>query len=123
MVAEQAWYTVVRFVEDLVRQEPRNVGVLLAGRGTVLLGFADREDLAEHQAMIGRFRELLDEIVSRGLTAETEPVEILRGLASRRFSHFNLTDPRGVGIDEEPDELLERLMNSLAHDQSAHLAV
>ena len=122
-MAEQAWYAVVRFVEDLVRQEPRNVGVLVAGRGTVLLSFEAREDLVEYQAMIARFQELLDEIVSRGLKAESEPVEILRDLTTRRFSHFNLTEPRGVAINETPDELLERLVDSLVRDQSAHLAV
>ena len=106
-----------------MRQEPRNVGVLVAGRGTVLLSFEAREDLVEYQAMIARFQELLDEIVSRGLKAESEPVEILRDLTTRRFSHFNLTEPRGVAINETPDELLERLVDSLVRDQSAHLAV
>ena len=115
-------YSVVRFIEDLQRREPLNVGVLIAGSGGICARFEERDDLREAQEIVDRFRELVDHLISREVGGSgRDPVDFLHELATRRFSHFEISDPRLIEVDEDPNATLEELAQRLVTDSvSAH---
>ena len=125
-MSEPGFYSVVRFIPDLQRQEPINVGLLLGWEGRIYARFVDREDV-EEPAVIQRFSELVDHLIAeeRGTSAAhiVDGEAFLRELAERRFSHFDVTDPRVVEVVDDADgaanELSRRLVENTTSTRSA----
>jgi hypothetical protein len=112
-VAEVAFYSIVRYIEDLDRQEPLNVGVLVASSVGVHRRFVERE--VEERDVVQRFGELIEHLVQEHARIGTEASsDFLRDLAQRRFSHFDITEPRQIRVDDNPDATAERVARSLA---------
>jgi Protein of unknown function (DUF3037) len=103
-------YTIVRFVEDLERREPKNVGVLVAGPAGLLARVVGRDDLGHHNEVVQRFEGLLQHIIHERTRAGVAPEDLLKELASRRFSHFEIERPRPITLDDEPDAFLTQLV-------------
>ena len=116
-----ALYSLVRYVEDLDRGEPVNVGALLWSEGQTYRKFVDREVLGETD-VVRRFDELLGYLIEnddRGGESEdsgeaAEP--LIFALARRRFPHFEISEPRSVSQREEPRELLDDLVDQLVQE-------
>jgi hypothetical protein len=118
-------YSIVQYLDDPARREPRNIGVLLASGTKVHRDFIEREDV-DHE-VISRFRELLDYLIDEELAVLRErPELVVEELAQRRFSHFRFTEP--LQMDELPDQpraaldaLLERLVKPPSQSHSLSL--
>jgi hypothetical protein len=111
-------YTIVKFIEDLERREPKNVGVVVAGPAGLVARVVERDDLREHNEAVRRFEGLLQHIIHESTRAGAEPEDVLNDLASRRFSHFEIESPRPVIVDDEPDAFLSRLVERVVSPAS-----
>jgi hypothetical protein len=88
--------------------------------------FVDREDVDE-PAVIQRFSELVDHLIGEQRAASSaqrvDGESFLRDLAARRFSHFDVTDPRVVQVADDGDaaatELSRRLVETTTSSRSA----
>jgi Protein of unknown function (DUF3037) len=110
-------YSIIRFIEDLERREPLNVGVLIAGSGGICTRFEERDDLGSTQDVVDRFRELVDHLITREVSGKgRDPVEFLNELAARRFSHFEISEPNLIEVHEDPGATLEELAQRLVAD-------
>jgi hypothetical protein len=105
-----AFYALVRFVRDLDRQEPVNVGVVVTRGAEIQAHFAiDRVD-DESAEVIRRFEELLRHLIDeRERQGEMDGPAFLAELAFRRFSHFQITEPRQATCSNGLDSLLTEL--------------
>jgi hypothetical protein len=118
-----AFYSLVRYVEDLDRGETLNVGALLWSDGQTFRKFVDREALTDPE-VVRRFDELLGYLIEnddRGATppqpdASDEP--LIFALARRRFPHFEISEPRTVEPRAEPRDLLDDLVAQLVNEPS-----
>lgn len=118
-MSELGFYSVVRYIADLERQEPLNVGLLLSSEGNVYARFFDREDV-EEPAVVRRFGDLVEHLIAEERTSSgTDFIDgetFLQALANRRFAHFDLTDPRTVDIQGDLEaaaaELSRRLVET-----------
>jgi hypothetical protein len=113
-------YSLVRYVEDVGRHEPVNVGALLWVDGRTLRKFVEREAINDHEK-VRRFDELLGYLVENNDRGETEPggdedEPLLYSLARRRFPHFEITEPRPVDAAGDPEPLLDSLVSELVED-------
>jgi hypothetical protein len=110
------FYSLVRYIPDLERQEGTNVGVLVGAEGAVEPRFVERDDLGGGQQSVRRFEELLRHLIEeeRQADAQFSAPEFLHRLAYRRFSHFTITEPRQMdpagSIPRALDDLSERLV-------------
>ncbi len=109
-----AIYSIVQYLDDPARHEPRNIGVLLAIGGQLHREFVERDDV--DPGVVFRFRELLEHVIDDELANESTPADrLIEDLARRRFSGFHLTEPlQASGLSDEPkvavDALVERLV-------------
>jgi hypothetical protein len=125
-VSDPGLYSVIRYIPDLERQEPINVGLLLAFQGHVYARFVDRDEV-EEPAAVQRFSELVDHLVAQERAASSahriDSESFLESLAQRRFSHFDITDPRLVQVEDDGDaaasELSRRLVETTTSSSSA----
>ena len=125
-VSALGFYSIVRYVEDVERGEPLNVGVILEVNGDTLPRRVDREQLGQANESVGRFFDLLDRLIEEGETRDPEETDdaptILAYLSRRRFPHFEITEPRQVMVDRDPRESLEELSTRLAAESRGVLA-
>lgn len=125
-MSDPGFYSVIRYIPDLERHEPINVGLLLGWEGRIYARFVDREDV-EEPAVVQRFSDLIDHLIAQErATSSAQLVDgeaFLRDLAERRFSHFDVTDPRVVDAIEDGDgvatELSRRLVETTTSSRSA----
>ena len=125
-MSEPGFYSVIRYISDLERQEPLNVGLLLGWEGRIYARFVDREDV-EEPAVIQRFNELIDHLLAEERAASAAGLingeAFLGDLAERRFSHFDVTRPRVVDVMGDADgaatELSRRLVETTTSSRSA----
>jgi hypothetical protein len=116
-----ALYSLVRYVEDLDRGEPVNVGALLWSEGQTFRKFVERDVLGDAD-VVRRFDELLGYLIEHDDRGDTEPRAASRdeplifALARRRFPHFEISEPRQVKPREEPRELLDDLVDQLVQE-------
>jgi len=107
-----ASYSVVRFIPDLERREPVNVGVLLVNADDVAIKFVDRPELGDGQEAVARYEGLLRHLLEEKRSEDVDSFDafiFVSDLASRRFSHFEITEPREVAPVGEPQSLIEEL--------------
>jgi hypothetical protein len=112
---EEAVYVVVKYVDDLERQEPLNVGAVLGTSRGIWPRFIDREHQRVDTAAVQRFEELIRDLARRE-TDDDGPIDgpgFLRELADRSFSHFQVTEPRQVMVSDDPETALEGLCQRL----------
>jgi hypothetical protein len=126
-VSALGFYSIVRYVEDVERGEPLNVGVILEVNGDTLPRRVDREQLGGPASeSIGRFFDLLGRLIEDDLTQdvedEGEPPTKLAGLSQRRFPHFQITEPRQIVVEGDPQQSLEDLSSRLAAEPRGVLA-
>jgi hypothetical protein len=116
-------YSLVRYVEDLDRDEPINVGALMWADGRLRRKFVDHREGVSDFDVVRRFDELLGYLTEhddRGGTDAGDPDEpLLFSLSRRRFPHFEITAPRQLNGDEPPEAALERLVGDLVEDPSS----
>jgi Protein of unknown function (DUF3037) len=116
-VSASGSYSVVQYIEDLERGEALNVGVLLAGSGGICARFEEREELRASQEVVDRFSELVNHLIAQEVTCTgRDPVDFLSELAARRFSHFGISTPRLIELDDDPGATLEQLAQRLVGD-------
>jgi hypothetical protein len=110
-------YTIVQYLEDPVRKEPRNVGVLLATQVDLYRSFVERDDVDTDR--VARFQELLEYILEAELAGlRGQPDLVLEELARRRFSHFRLTPPlQASALPDQPEAALDVLRERLVQPQ------
>jgi hypothetical protein len=111
-------YCIVKFVPDLERQEPINVGVILANDNGIWHRFVDRPDAIGDPGAVRRFDELvghlIDQELSRPGATRVDGRGFLLELSDRSFSHFLLTEPRAIDDHGEAEETLLALAERLA---------
>jgi hypothetical protein len=112
-MGESALYAVVRFIEDLDRREPKNVGVVLASAAGIVPRFVERDDLGAQNEVVQRFEGLLDHIIRESMRGGADPFAVLTDIASRRFSHFEIDEPKPTTVDDAPEAMLGRLTDRL----------
>jgi hypothetical protein len=100
-----SYFAVVRYVADVERNEPLNVGVLLTTPTAFRTRFVRRDEVHDW-SVVERFSGLLQHELD---TAET-PTDVLRDLATRRFPGFEISEPRQV---TQPGDL-DLVANDLA---------
>jgi DUF3037 family protein len=116
-------YSLVRYVEDVERGEGKNVGVLLSVDEETVPKFLDRDDLRELNEVVRRFAGLVDHIIETE-TQETDEVHgLLRELSTRRFPHFEITEPRLIRIDTGVAEILDDLARRLVDEPHGSPAI
>jgi hypothetical protein len=117
-----ALYSLVRYVEDLDRGEPINVGALVWADGQLLKKFVDQREGVSDFEVVRRFDELLGYLVEHndrgGTDAGDRDEPFLFPLSRRRFPHFEITAPRQLNGDEAPEEVLARLVGDLVEEPS-----
>lgn len=113
-------YAVIRYITDLERQEPTNIGVLAGQRGDVVVALSDAVEPHPNADVMHRFAELLQYLVdearreaSGGLDADA----FLSELAFRRFSHFSITEPRQTTAYGSPQKLVPALLRELVGER------
>jgi Protein of unknown function (DUF3037) len=118
-----ALYSLVRYVEDLDRDEPINVGVLVWADGQLLRKFVDQREGVSDFEVVRRFDELLGYLVEHddrgGTDAGDRNEPFLFPLSRRRFPHFEITAPRQFNGDEPPEAVLDRLVGDLVEEPSS----
>lgn len=101
-----SYFALVRYIPDIERNEPVNVGILLATPNTFRTRFLYREEVRDW-SIVERFCGLLEQELNEAV----EPASELRELASRRFPDFEITEPRQI---VSPDDV-DVAVNDLAH--------
>jgi hypothetical protein len=117
MTPDVGRYSVVRFIEDVERREPLNVGVVLIFGGRVVQRFVEREELGENTDAVRRFAALLEHLFEETAEERGSADALLEELVYRRFGQFELTPPRIVEAahartERVLDDLVERLVAS-----------
>jgi hypothetical protein len=115
------FYSLIRYVEDSERGETVNVGTLLQVDERVYKKFVDRERTNGGSDVVHRFESTLDELLQGGISADSEDPDArelppLATLARRRFPHFEVSEPRQIVVDQDPDSVLERLSRRLVEE-------
>ncbi len=115
-----AFYSLIRHVADLDRREPVNVG-LLVGIGTdVDIRVVDRPEVPDPD-VVCRFKGLLEHLLAEGGSASEGAADdaetVLRSLADRRFSQFEVTEPRTVSGEDDLTRLADSLAQRLVRDE------
>jgi hypothetical protein len=117
-----AFYGLVRFIPDLERQEPVNVGFIVAHDAEIRTHLVpDRIDNGSAD-IVRRFEGLLRHLIEeeqRSAGGLNDGPAFLAQLAFRRFSHFEIGEPRQVtcsqgGLDSLVSELTHRLSTAPA---------
>jgi hypothetical protein len=119
---ENAVYVIVKYVDDLERNEPLNVGALLGTQSGIWHKFVDREDQRVNAQAVQRFEELVRDLAGREARGDTGYMDgsgFLLELADRSFSHFLMTEPRQVTIKGDPEEALASICQRLVMDALA----
>jgi DUF3037 family protein len=117
-----AFYSLIRYISDLERQEPLNVGVLAGSTGEVAVQLAEDAESLDDFEVIRRFQELLEYLVDeerRSQPGDLDVHDFLDRLAYRRFSHFNITEPRQIATSEPPRAIAKHVTRALAEDPLA----
>jgi hypothetical protein len=114
------FYSIIRFVEDLDREEPLNVGAVIEVEGDVRVRFVDRPALNGSRDVIQRFEETLVHLLDANVTDPEAPAAAsrLEALALRRFPHFAFSAPRTIMVDDVDEALYgvtHRLVEEPAH--------
>ncbi len=113
-------YAVIRYIPDLQRQEPTNIGVLAGGQGDVVVGLSEMVEPHPDAEAIRRFAELLRYLVDearRQTSGGLDANAFLGELAFRRFSHFSITEPRQASTQESPQEILPALLREFVDER------
>ena len=117
-----ALYSLVRYVEDLDRGEPINVGALVWADGQLLKKFVDQREGVSDFDVVRRFDELLGYLAEHddrgGTDAGDRNEPFLFTLSRRRFPHFEITAPRQFNGDEPPEAVLDRLVGDQVEEPS-----
>jgi hypothetical protein len=100
-----------------------NVGTLLQVDDRVYKKFVDRGQTNGGSEVVHRFESVLDDLLRHGLSDDSEDPDArelppLAALSRRRFPHFEVSEPRQIVVDGEPDSVLERLSHKLVEDRA-----
>ena len=109
-----SFFALVRYIPDAERNEPVNVGVLLATTNGFTSRFVARDDV-DDWSIVERFSGLLEYELSKA----AEPSAELRGLAARRFPNFEVSEPRQIAAAEDLDITVDDLAFRLVATKSA----
>lgn len=102
-MTRSGFYSVVKYVPDVIRREPVNVGVVVADDDAgVHVRFTDAPQIPDPGVAL-RFESLLNHIAEKERPANAEL--FLTQLAHRRFSHFEVTVPAQVAIEDDIDRV------------------
>jgi hypothetical protein len=114
-----AAYVVVKYVDDLERNEPLNVGVLLGSEQGIERRFEYRGDERIDALAVQRFEELIESLVAAEEPGKqgVDGAGFLNELADRSFSHFLITKPRQVVLQNDPERTLALLSQRLVADR------
>ena len=115
------FYSIIRFVEDLDRDEPLNVGAVIEVDGDVRARFVDRPALNGSRDAIHRFEDTLAHLLEAD-TKDPEAPEVasrLEALTLRRFPHFTFSAPRTIMVDDV-DEALYAVTHRLVEEPVHH---
>jgi hypothetical protein len=113
-VSDLAFYSLVRYVPDLDKQEPINVGLLVTRGPDIKARFLPERVGEEGSDIVRRFEELLHHLIDEQLAAEAiDGPGFIAELAFRRFSHFQVTEPRQAQWQQGLDSLLAELGQQL----------
>ena len=115
------YYSLVRFIPDLERDEPVNVGAVFTFGDNVEVRFVERQDLLEGNDAIRRFEGLVRHLLEseRSNDDAWRPADFLHRLAYRRFSHFEITEPRQMEPAEALPDALDGLTERLVQEPSS----
>jgi Protein of unknown function (DUF3037) len=120
-MSDVAVYVVIKYVDDLERQEALNVGIVLGTGGELLAKFADRDDRRVDAGAVRRFEELITDLIAREVQSTKEgqldATGFLHELADRAFSHFVITQPRQITLAGDPEGLVVSLGQRLVTDR------
>jgi hypothetical protein len=116
-----AFYSLVRYVEDTERGETLNVGTLLQVDDRIYKKFVEREKTNGGSHPVHRFETVLDDLLRQGISGDSEDPDAsglppLAALARRRFPHFEVSEPRQIVLDADPDAILDRLSHRLVEE-------
>jgi hypothetical protein len=116
-----AVYVVIKYLDDLERAEPLNVGVLLGSEHGIGRRFADRGDERIDAPAVRRFEGLIESLIAAEEPGKQgiDGVGFLNELADRSFSHFLITRPRQVALHNDPETTLALLCDRLVADRVA----
>ncbi len=109
-----AFYSLVRYVPDLDKQEPINVGLLVTRGSDIKSRFLPERVREDESDVVRRFEELVRHLIDEQVAAEgVDGPAFIAELAFRRFSHFQVTEPRQAQWPEGLDSLLAELGQQL----------
>lgn len=112
-----SFFALVRYIPDAERDEPVNVGVLLATTNGFTSRFIARDDV-DDWSIVERFSGLLKYELSKA----AEPSSELRDLAVRRFPNFEVSEPRQIAAVEDLEVTVDDLALRLVATKSALVA-
>ena len=116
-----AFYALMRFVPDLERGEPINVGALAGSNDQLVVRIAGESNVLAEVDIVRRFAELLNYLIDaeRDDAGQLDVQGFLHRLAYRRFSHFSITEPRQVMFGGSAEALAGRVIQALAAHPAA----
>jgi Protein of unknown function (DUF3037) len=105
-----AFYALVRYVPDLDAQEPINVGVVVTQGSEIEARFVPERVGDEESDVVRRFADLLQHLINeQQAPGDADGQAFVAELAFRRFSHFQITEPRQALSSEGLETLLTEL--------------